>query len=166
MGNSLQLQLNGRILLRMPAAPDPHQRAWARFVVANALLMERIEAALSAAELPSLDAYDVLWTLEGAERGRLRMADLAHQAVVSRSNVTRLADRLEKEGMVSRADCPNDGRGKLCVITDKGRALRARMWAVYRKQVATLFSRHLGAREAEEMAKVFERIISSAKESK
>jgi len=40
----------------------------------------------------------VLWILESAEHGRLRMADLARQAVVSRSNVTRLTDRMENEG--------------------------------------------------------------------
>lgn len=145
----------------MPAGSDPRQRAWARFVVAQALLAERIEAAFANAGLPSLDWYDVLWVLESAEHGRLRMADLAHKAVVSRSNVTRLADRLEKAGLVERANCPVDGRGTVCAITAKGRALRTRMWTVYRRQIDALFGEHLTAREAEEMAKVFERMISS-----
>ncbi|HXR58442.1 MAG TPA: MarR family transcriptional regulator [Burkholderiales bacterium] len=148
----------------MPPASDPRQRAWARFVVANALLTERIETAFAAAGLPSLDWYDVLWMLERSEHGRLRMADLAEQAVVSRSNVTRLADRLEKAGLVARMNCPVDGRSTYCVLTDKGRALRARMWPVYRRQIESLFGGHLSVREAEEMTKVFERIISSAKE--
>ncbi|HEX2649458.1 MAG TPA: MarR family transcriptional regulator [Burkholderiales bacterium] len=148
----------------MPPATDPRQRAWARFVVAQALLVERIEAAFAQAGLPSLDWYDVLWVLERSEHGRLRMADLAEQAVVSRSNVTRLADRLEKAGLVQRMSCPMDGRSTFCVLTDKGRALRARMWTVYRRQIDSLFGAHLSVREADEMTKVFERIISSAKE--
>ena len=148
----------------MPPAVDPRQRAWARFFVAQALLVERIEAAFAEADLPSLDWYDVLWVLERAEHGRLRMADLAEQAVVSRSNVTRLADRLEKAGLVARMSCPVDGRSTYCVLTDKGRALRGRMWPVYRKQIESLFGEHLSVREAEEMTRVFERIISSAKE--
>jgi len=141
--------------------PDSRERAWARFFVAQALLVERIEAAFAEADLPSLDWYDLLWVLERAEHGRLRMADLAEQAVVSRSNVTRLADRLEKAGLVQRMSCPLDGRSTFCVITDKGRALRARMWTVYRRQIDTLFGQHLGAREAEALARTFERIISS-----
>jgi DNA-binding MarR family transcriptional regulator len=145
----------------MPATPDPRQRAWARFVVAQALLVERIEAAFAEAGLPSLDWYDLLWVLERAEHGRLRMADLAEQAVVSRSNVTRLADRLEKAGLVQRMNCPLDGRSTFCVITDKGRALRARMWAVYHRQIDVLFGQHLSAREAKELAAMLERIISS-----
>jgi DNA-binding MarR family transcriptional regulator len=145
----------------MPPVADPRQRAWARFVIANALLTERIETALAAAGLPSLDWYDVLWVLERSEHARLRMADLAEQAVVSRSNVTRLADRLEKAGLVMRRNCPMDGRSTFCVLTEKGRALRSRMWTVYRKQIESLFGEHLTVREAEEMTKVFERIISS-----
>lgn len=149
--------------LEMPPAADPRQRAWARFFVAQSLLTERIEAAFAAAGLPSLDWYDVLWMLESSEHGRLRMADLAERAVVSRSNVTRLADRMEKAGLVARMNCPVDGRSTFCVLTDKGRALRARMWTVYRKQIESLFAGHLSVREAEEMTGVFERIISSLK---
>lgn len=147
----------------MPPQPDPRQRAWARFVTAQAMLLERIEAALARADLPPLAWYDVLWILENAEAGRLRMADLAQKAVVSRSNVTRLTDRMEKAGLVGRFDCPEDGRGTVCELTAKGRALRAKMWPVYRKQIDALFGRHLAGREAEAMAETFDKMIDSLK---
>lgn len=150
----------------MAPAADPRQRAWARFVTAHALLLERMEGALAQAELPSLAWYDVLWILENAEHGRLRMADLARKAVVSRSNVTRLTDRMEKEGLVARFDCPVDGRGTVATLTDKGRALRARMWPVYKKQIDTLFGKHLKAREAETLAATFETLIDNLKGNK
>ena len=154
----------------MAAAPDPRQRAWARFVTAQAMLLEQIEAAFTAAELPPLAWYDVLWILENAHegqvQGRLRMHDLARKAVVSRSNVTRLVDRMEKAGLVARSDCPVDGRGTVCELTAKGRALRAKMWPVYRKQIDTLFGEHLGAREAEVITAVFEKIIHSTNQRK
>jgi DNA-binding MarR family transcriptional regulator len=152
--------LHLQLLIAMSPAPDSRQRAWARFVTAHALLVERVEAALVEAQLPSLDWYDLLWSLENAEHGRMRMADLAERTVVSRSNITRLADRLEEAGLVVRMSCPQDGRSTYCVLTDKGRAMRTRMWNVYRKQIEKLFGQHLGAREADEMAAVFERIIS------
>jgi DNA-binding MarR family transcriptional regulator len=147
----------------MAPAPDPRQRAWARFVTAQALLLERVEAALAQAELPPLAWYDVLWILENAPQGRLRMADLARKAVVSRSNVTRLTDRMEGAGLVARSDCPVDGRGTVCELTAKGRALRAKMWPVYRKQIDALFGRHLAGREAEAMAETFDKMIDSLK---
>jgi len=149
----------------MPPAPDPQQRAYARFVVAHALVTERIEAALAAAGLPSLDWYDVLWVLESSPEPRLRMADLARRAVYSRSNLTRLADRMEKASLLERGDCPEDGRGTVCAITAKGCALRARMWTVYRRQIESLFGRHLSAREAESMAGALDRIISPLKQN-
>lgn len=143
----------------MATAPDPRQRAWARFVTAQALLLERIEAALAEAELPPLGWYDVLWILENAPHGRLRMAELARKAVVSRSNVTRLTDRMESAGLVARSDCAEDGRGTVCELTAKGRALRAKMWPVYRRQIDQLFGKHLEAREAEAIAASFDRMI-------
>jgi DNA-binding MarR family transcriptional regulator len=145
----------------VPAQPDPRQRAWARFVTAQAMLLDQIEAAFAKAKLPPLAWYDVLWILENEEHGRLRMADLARKAVVSRSNVTRLTDRMEKEGLVARFDCPMDGRGTVATLTDKGRALRAKMWPIYKKQIDTLFAKHLEAREAESLAATFETMIDS-----
>jgi DNA-binding MarR family transcriptional regulator len=147
----------------MAPKPDPRQRAWARFVTAQAMLLERIEAALAEADLPPLAWYDVLWILENAPQGRLRMADLARKAVVSRSNVTRLTDRMEEAGLVGRSDCPEDGRGTVCELTARGRALRAQKWPVYRKQIDALFGRHLAGREAEAMAETFDRMIDSLK---
>ena len=147
----------------MSPAPDPRQRAWARFVTVQALLLEHIEAAFDEAGLPPLAWYDVLWILESAEHGRLRMADLAHKAVVSRSNVTRLSDRLEKAGLVARSECPVDGRGTVCELTAKGRALRSKMWPVYKKQIDTLFGKHLETREAEAIAATFDKMIDSFK---
>lgn len=150
----------------MPPAVEAHQRAWARFVTAQALLLERIEAALAEADLPALAWYDVLWILESAPQGRLRMADLALKAVVSRSNVTRLTDRMEKSGLVARSDCPVDGRGTVCELTAKGRALRAKMWPVYKKQIDQLFGKHLDAREADAIAAAFEKMIDSTRKEK
>ena len=150
----------------MVATPDPRQRAWARFVTAQAMLLEHIEAAFSEADLPPLAWYDVLWILENADQGRLRMHDLARKAVVSRSNVTRLTDRMEKAGLVARSDCPVDGRGTVCELTARGRALRAKMWPVYKKQIDTLFGKHLDAREADLISTAFDRIIDSSTQRK
>ena len=150
----------------MVATPDPRQRAWARFVTAQAMLLEHIEAAFSGADLPPLAWYDVLWILENADQGRLRMHDLARKAVVSRSNVTRLTDRMEKAGLVACSDCPVDGRGTVCELTARGRALRAKMWPVYKKQIDTLFGKHLDTREADLISTAFDRIIDSSNQRK
>src|SRR5215470_11009274 len=131
----------------MAKDPDPKGHAWALLLAAHATLVERIEAALSEAGLPPLAWYDVLWELEKAEGGKLRMHELARRVVLSRSNLTRLADRLEKAGLIAREDSPGDGRGYHCVVTRAGLAMRKKMWPVYRAEIERLFSAHVTSEE-------------------
>ncbi|MNL76381.1 hypothetical protein D3C87_2023400 [compost metagenome] len=53
-----------------------------------------------------------------------------------------MIDRLERDGLVRRETFDADGRGRWVVITDKGRAMRERMWQVY----AGAIEAHLGAK--------------------
>ena len=48
------------------------------------------------------------------------MAELAEHVLLSRSGMTRLIDRLEREGMVCRSTCDKDGRGCYAGLTDPG----------------------------------------------
>ena len=148
----------------MSRTTDYRERAWARFVTAQAMLLERIEATLARHELPTLAWYDILWILESADLGGLRMNDLARKAVISRSNVTRLTDRMEKVGLVVRTDCPEDGRGTTCSLTDAGRKMRARMWPIYQGQIQVLFGSQINVREAASLAEILERIIENVRE--
>lgn len=142
---------------------DPKSRAWGLFLYAQALVLERIEAALRAAGLPPLAWYDVLWELEKADGGRLRMHELAQKVVLSRSNLTRLADRLEDAGLIGREACPDDRRGAYCVITPAGRETRQKMWPVYSRQIETLFAQHLTDAAASDMADRFAAIARTAR---
>lgn len=141
---------------------DPRAHAWAVLLSAQATLVERIEQALAAAGLPPLAWYDVLWELEKAG-GRLRMAELGRRVVLSKSNVSRLADRLQAAGLVQRRDAEDDGRGYDLVLRPAGRALRKRMWPAYEAQIEALFSRHLGADEARVIAESLGRAVKAAR---
>jgi DNA-binding MarR family transcriptional regulator len=70
-------------------------------------------------DLP-LTSYEVLMYLLDADGGRLRMAELAERLLLSRSGVTRLVDRLERQGLVERQPCDDDARGFFAVLTDAG----------------------------------------------
>jgi len=148
---------------RMAKDPDPKGRAWALLLTAHATLVEKIEIALGEANLPPLAWYDVLWELEKAEGGKLRMHELAHRVVLSRSNLTRLADRLEKAALVAREDTPHDRRGYHCVITRSGLAMRKKMWPVYEAQIERLFSRHVTLEEARAIAEALSRAVKAAR---
>ncbi len=60
----------------------------------------------------------------------LPLGQLADRLACVKSNVTQLVDRLEGDGLVSRAGDPTDRRSRLAVLTDAGRAAFARGSAV------------------------------------
>jgi DNA-binding MarR family transcriptional regulator len=68
-----------------------------------------------------LTSYEVLMYLGDSEHGKLRMGELADDLLLSRSGITRLVDRLERQGLVERQPCQDDGRGFYAVLTERGR---------------------------------------------
>jgi DNA-binding MarR family transcriptional regulator len=148
----------------MTKDPDPKGHAWAVLLTAHATLIEKIEAALAEAKLPPLAWYDVLWELEKAEGGKLRMHELARRIVLSRSNLTRLADRLEDARLIEREDTRHDRRGYNCVITRAGLAMRRKMWQVYKAEIERLFSKHITVEEARTIGDALARAVKAARE--
>ena len=143
----------------MSAKTSSH--TWALMLQAHAVLLEAMQARLKAADLPPLEWYDVLWALEQAAGHRLRMGALAERLLLTRFNITRLVDRLEQEGLVQRQQSKEDRRGADAVLTAKGRALRAKMWAVYRPAIEENFNRHLGAAQQQTLAETLERLLEA-----
>lgn len=136
----------------------PHFLAWARLLRVHKVLLEKVQADLSAADLPPLEWYDLLLELDMAEGNRLRLYDLGQRMVLSRSNLTRLCDRLEKEGLISREQCAEDRRGLFAALTQKGAEIRRAMWPVYKRSVERHFSAHISEQEATELAAVLLRV--------
>ena len=128
----------------------------------HAVLVERIENRLAQAGLPPLGWYDVLWGLERAPHQRLRMSELAQKVVVSRSNLTRLVDRLEDAGLVERERSEEDRRGAYAVLTESGQAVRRSMWPVYAQSIKDLFESQLADEEAEAMGVTLRRLLAAA----
>lgn len=90
-----------------------HNSLWRLFLTAQVRLLDGIEQELKQAELPSLEWYDVLFALKEAPKHCLRLSELAEAVLLSRSNLTRLVDRLESAGLLKRENCPTDRRGCL-----------------------------------------------------
>ncbi len=96
------------------------QRAWRAWVGASTLLMDRLSRELQAAHGLTLADYEILVRLSEADDRMLRMSRLADDTLASRSRLTHQIDRLERDGLVQRRQCPSDRRGQLAVLTSKG----------------------------------------------
>jgi DNA-binding MarR family transcriptional regulator len=90
---------------------------------AHAELTRQLDAQLAREHKLPLSSYEVLLFLADAPDGRMRMSDLAESVLLSRSGLTRLVDRLEREGLLKRERCESDARGLFAEITPAGRRL-------------------------------------------
>lgn len=141
---------------------DSHVRAWVRLTRVSQACLDRVEAAFKAARLPPLVWYDVLLELRRVPDGRLRNNDIGGKILLSKSNVTRVVDRLEAKGLVRREECQDDRRGAFVVITEGGRALLTEMWPVYRDSLARSFGERLSECEAGQLADLLGKLGGAA----
>ncbi|MDX6211566.1 MAG: hypothetical protein QOF82_653 [Frankiales bacterium] len=94
--------------------------AWHSMLRAHASVVRRLEAELIAEHGLSLPAYEVLAHLSQRPDRSLRMTELSDAALLSPSGVTRLVDKLQRDGLVSRRRCAADARVIYCELTDVG----------------------------------------------
>lgn len=71
----------------------------------------------------------------GKEKG-LSQAEIGRRLIVTDSNMTRLLDKLEKEGFIERLSQKGDRRVNLIKISKKGSELLDRVWPGYYKKIS------------------------------
>lgn len=133
-------------------------RAWKGLLRTHSLLTKELDAELERAHGISLSSYEVLLHLANAEGGRLRMSELADSVVLSRSGLTRLVDRLEREQLIERCACTKDARGFYACLTDIGRARFAEAQHTHLGGVRRLFVERVDAAHLDVLAEVWERV--------
>lgn len=95
------------------------QRSWRALVLGFTLLSDRLDDDLRRQANLSLTEYEILVRLSERD-GQMRMAQLADALAHSRSRVTHTVRRMEDAGLVARSTSPEDGRGVIASLTDKG----------------------------------------------
>ncbi|MBD1866423.1 MarR family transcriptional regulator [Cyanobacteria bacterium FACHB-471] len=141
----------------MTQLDEARNSLWRLFLTVHTRLVEQVEQDLKQAGLPPFEWYDVLVALKQAPGRRLRLSELAEVLLVNRTNITRLADRLEKAGLIRREACVDDRRGAFAVLTKAGSAMQQKMWKVYSQSIAQYFGRYL----TEADVAVFTRALSA-----
>jgi DNA-binding MarR family transcriptional regulator len=136
--------------------------AWRGFLRVQSWIFRELDAELVAEHDLPLRSYEVLLLLEGAPQRRLRMSDLSRSALVSPSGVTRLVDRLEREGLVGRERCPEDGRGYYAVLTESGERRLREARKTHLAGVRRLFLDRLVDDDLRRLAAYWERLVPGA----
>ena len=137
-------------------------RAWRGMLRAHAALTKALDAELDTAHGLPLSSYEVLMYLADADGGRMRMRDLASSVILSRSGLTRLVDRLEREGLIRRETCPSDARGAYAVLTPAGARKLAVARSTHLAGVHSLFLAHFSDDELDVLGEAWERVLPGA----
>jgi DNA-binding MarR family transcriptional regulator len=146
-----------------PGKLDPRElRAWRGLLRVHALLSKQLDAELEAKHGLPLTSYEVLMHVADSEHERMRMCDLADSILLSRSGLTRLIDRLEREGLVCRTTCSSDARGSFACLTPAGHEKLAAARATHRAGVRRLFLEHFAAEELDILGAFWERMLPGA----
>jgi DNA-binding MarR family transcriptional regulator len=136
--------------------------AWRGLLRTHTALVKALDAQLEGEHALSLSSYEVLMFVADAEGERMRMCDLASSILLSRSGLTRLVDRLVRDGLVERVACADDARGAFATITPAGRDKLQAARATHLDGVRSLFLAHFDARELDQLAAFWERVLPVA----
>ncbi len=135
--------------------------AWRGMLKVHSALVKALDAELEAAHGLPLSSYEVLIYLRVAPDKRMRMAELADRTLLSRSGMTRLVDRLERDGLLRRDICSSDARGCFAVLTERGEEVLKGARATHLAGVRRRFLDHLDADDIETLGHAFNKVIAA-----
>jgi DNA-binding MarR family transcriptional regulator len=102
-------------------AVEVRATGWRRLAALHALIEAELERDLVAESGLTVVEYTVLDALSRQDGWHMRMAQLARAAALSPSAATRLVNRLEDRGLLTRILCQDDRRGIYTELTAAGR---------------------------------------------
>lgn len=93
--------------------------AWESLFRAQVALMRRFQRDDVWGDL-TIREYDVLFTLSRCPDGAARLKDLGENSLLTQPSLSRLVERLEGDGLVTRGPVRGDARGVTVRLTDEG----------------------------------------------
>ncbi|GAB2854805.1 MarR family transcriptional regulator [Actinocorallia aurea] len=142
-------------------ATNDQLAAWQALYRADSLLFAHINNRLRAELGLTYFEREVLAALDRSG-GRLRMAPLAAELMISRSGATRLVTKMEtKDGWVVRTTPPTDRRATFAELTPAGRDLLATAQPIVDAVVSAFFADHLASDELRRTAQVLNRLTAA-----
>ncbi len=136
-----------RIDTESRATEDDHFsiRLWLRLLACTNLIESRVSGSLRESFDTTLPRFDFLSQLERNPDG-LRMTEISQRMMVTGGNITRIADQLLAERLITRATAPDDRRASIVRLTAAGRRAFGEMARRHEAWIVEMFA---GLRESE-----------------
>lgn len=135
-------------------------QAFLGLVRAGDALARELDAELQRQHGLGLRAFEVLLFLAVfSAEGRLRMSELAENAPLSQSRVSRLVADMEARGLVGRSTAESDARGVVVTITDAGRERFREAQDTHLRGLQERLFGILSGREVRQLARITQKIL-------
>jgi len=148
----------------MPTLTEDQLAAWKQLQWATALITGRFRHDLAGIGL-SLEQFDVLIHLAGAPSGTLPLHELTASMVVgealSRSGITRLLDRMERDGLITRTTSTTDRRRFDVSLTPHGHQRFGQVWPAHADGIQRYFAQHLTPGDTAQLARILDTLIQA-----
>ena len=155
--------MSAGLAMKKSASGDADTRAvlrlWLRLLSTTNLIEQRVRAGLREQFNSTLPRFDLLAQLDHAPAG-LTMGELSRRMMVTSGNVTGLAARLIREGLVERRVDAADRRSATLRLTAAGRRAFDQMAPVHAGWIAEVF-RELDAGERDRLGALLGRVKQS-----
>jgi len=137
---------------------------WRRLQWANALIMSRFRRDLAVFGL-TIEEFDVLVHLAWAPGGALPLQELVASMVlgdaISRSGLTRMLDRMVKDGLIRRELNGSDRRRFDVSLTPQGRARFDQVWPPHEDGISRYFVKPLARAELDRLGRILGKLIEA-----
>ena len=136
--------------------------AWRGLLRVHADLVRELDAELEREHGLPLSSYEVLLHLHDAPGRRLRMNELADSVLLTVSGITRVVDRLVRDGLVARERCQTDRRGLNAVLTDAGAEAFLAARCTHLRGIRERFLSRLDRTEQERLGAIWDTLLPGA----
>ncbi len=139
-----------------------HSDAWIGLLETHKALTRTLEGELESEHGLTLSALETLGRLAAASERRLGLSQLASLCALSLSRISRIADELQRRGLVVKSPSPTDARATDATLTNAGLDLTRAAQATHFASVQQRFFDQLSPAELGTLAEVFGRFAPGA----
>jgi DNA-binding MarR family transcriptional regulator len=147
------------VTLKARAANQEQVTTWINLHQTVRVIQARLEERLRAETDLSWPEFELLMRLQVSTRHPLQMSEIAAQLVGSPSGATRIADRLERDGLIVRETPRENRRIVRVLLTDKGKRVLSTADEAFRGTLQETFGDHLSDGEVAGVRRALRKLL-------
>jgi DNA-binding MarR family transcriptional regulator len=136
--------------------------AWATELIRLEIaLWDRVDARLRESHELPLAFFEPLHLISHAKGDSMRVGDLARGLRITVGGTSKLVDRIEKSGLITREPDPDDRRASRVALTPAGKRKLSAALKTYEAEMVSILGGALSSKEQRQMSDGVSRLLTS-----